>query len=774
MFTLQNKAVILWKKGLFQTWRLLIRKRLYTTETKSTPPQNPSNSSSSRSSTSNNISQSSTTQKSSQEQVKADSPAASTQQQQPPKATQQSSLNVTPSSKTSTTSIPASAPQKTVPQNRPKRPIRNIVIFALLVGVPTTVWLYSTEIKQKYRATKRKYVDPVTLSINKLFRKKERESSEGPEIVTVEETKKSTTSKQRPERPEKEETNISRWERETPSSTTSTPTTTTTTVVSTRDVVSVPTLTSVSMSDSVSGTAFSPSSISTSPVSPSAASHESLPKQKNETEVTDLKRDHSVDEHHHSVPAVTSHPETTTSEHHTAMSSEKRQESPEQTPSVEVEKSSETSLSTNSPSLPSSSLSSSSSVTESSSAPSSASTLPPPSHSEGLPTSSPTKDTTIITTTGITQTTLEEFKPHPTAASSPSPTSTEKEQSSVKDSTLEELKAMLNVLQQKLGDLENLKQQMSQMTQNVRDSEPQLLRELIERLKVEKEEIQNSVEQKLAAQRAELQQKYESEFEKAFQTVEHSVSVTIQQLQDEYARQHTLRMQHIQKLKEQIVDIGESVLETYREYDVQSQRIHQLSLILVNLHNKILDHRPFLEELRSLKAAVQNNELMSIAVSAIPEDIAKSGLMSVSELQAEFQKILRQSKRAALGNGIYARIVESLYWHMKRHSVDEYPAGNDAWSIVTRADYELRHGNVLATVKELENLSRGIDTNNGNLKIDEAERNKKVAEVTQNWLKLAKIYISTLQALRILDTTTTALTAQLLNSSPFRDRTATQ
>jgi hypothetical protein len=45
------------------------------------------------------------------------------------------------------------------------------------------------------------------------------------------------------------------------------------------------------------------------------------------------------------------------------------------------------------------------------------------------------------------------------------------------------------------------------------------------------------------------------------------------------------------------------------------------------------------------------NEVMSIAVSTIPEDIAKSGLVSVPELQAEFQKILRQSKRAALGNG---------------------------------------------------------------------------------------------------------------------------
>jgi hypothetical protein len=116
------------------------------------------------------------------------------------------------------------------------------------------------------------------------------------------------------------------------------------------------------------------------------------------------------------------------------------------------------------------------------------------------------------------------------------------------------------------------------------------------------------------------------------ETLEHFVKLTVEQLQQEYAQQHAIRMKHIQKLNEQIIHIGKclfkylqtvrvgititerfcvclgnSVLETYRAYDVQSQRIHQLSVILINLHNKLLNHQPFLDELKSLKEAVKGN-----------------------------------------------------------------------------------------------------------------------------------------------------------------------
>jgi hypothetical protein len=67
---------------------------------------------------------------------------------------------------------------------------------------------------------------------------------------------------------------------------------------------------------------------------------------------------------------------------------------------------------------------------------------------------------------------------------------------------VEELKAALIALQQKVQELETVKQQMTEMNQNIKKSEPQLLRELVEKLKLEKEEAQRIFEQKLATQRA--------------------------------------------------------------------------------------------------------------------------------------------------------------------------------------------------------------------------------------------------------------------------------
>lgn len=202
-------------------------------------------------------------------------------------------------------------------------------------------------------------------------------------------------------------------------------------------------------------------------------------------------------------------------------------------------------------------------------------------------------------------------------------------------------------------------------------------------------------------------------------------------LQQAYVAQHQSRIQKLQQLQS-VVQQESTAREMYRQYDYESQRMHLLDIVLINLFNKIVDRKPFVQELQSLKAAAKGNEALELAVNSIPERVASEGLVSVEDLKQEFDRISRSLRRATLlpedkesgpFSELYATLVERLR-HATNYKYDAYLDGEDGWAVLSRVEYELKRQNVRASVKELESLAK--------------LNNKVPAELARTWLERAK------------------------------------
>lgn len=297
-----------------------------------------------------------------------------------------------------------------------------------------------------------------------------------------------------------------------------------------------------------------------------------------------------------------------------------------------------------------------------------------------------------------------------------------------------QLTARIGELQDKMHSLEQIKTQMDELAQrmsNETSKEAEVVKEVVKKLQLQNEEERARFERELGEQRLALEEKYAQEIEQALQVVGREMEDNLSSLQQAYVAQHQSRIQKLQQLQS-VVQQESNAREMYRQYDYESQRMHLLDIVLINLFNKIVDRKPFVQELQSLRAAAKGNESLELAVNSIPERVASEGLVSIEDLKQEFDRISRSLRRATLLpedkesgplNELYATVVERLR-HATNYKYDAYLDGEDGWAVLSRVEYELKRQNVRASVKELESLAK--------------LNNKVPAELARAWLERAK------------------------------------
>ncbi len=302
------------------------------------------------------------------------------------------------------------------------------------------------------------------------------------------------------------------------------------------------------------------------------------------------------------------------------------------------------------------------------------------------------------------------------------------------ETRVKQLTARIGELQDKMSSLEQIKAQMDELAQrmsNETSKEAEVVKEVVKKLQLQNEEERARFERELSEQRRALEEKYAQEIEQALQVVGREMEDNLSSLQQAYVAQHQSRIQKLQQLQS-VVQQESTAREMYRQYDYESQRMHLLDIVLINLFNKIVDRKPFVQELQSLKAAAKGNEALELAVNSIPERVASEGLVSVEDLKQEFDRISRSLRRATLlpedkesgpFSELYATLVERLR-HATNYKYDAYLDGEDGWAVLSRVEYELKRQNVRASVKELESLAK--------------LNNKVPAELARTWLERAK------------------------------------
>jgi len=302
------------------------------------------------------------------------------------------------------------------------------------------------------------------------------------------------------------------------------------------------------------------------------------------------------------------------------------------------------------------------------------------------------------------------------------------------ETRVKQLTARIGELQEKMSSLEQIKAQMDQLAQRMSSEtskEAEVVKEVVKKLQLQNEEERARFERELSEQRRELQEKYAQEIEQALQVVGQEMEDNLSSLQQAYVVQHQSRIQKLQQLQS-VVQQETTAREMYRQYDYESQRMHLLDIVLINLFNKIVDRKPFLQELQSLKAAAKGNESLELAINSIPERVASEGLVSVEDLKQEYDRISRSLRRASLlpedkESGPFSELYATLVERLRRttnYKYDAYLDGEDGWAILSRVEYELKRQNVRASVKELESLTK--------------LNNKAPAELARAWLERAK------------------------------------
>lgn len=188
------------------------------------------------------------------------------------------------------------------------------------------------------------------------------------------------------------------------------------------------------------------------------------------------------------------------------------------------------------------------------------------------------------------------------------------------------------------------------------------------------------------------------------------------------------------------IDKRFQALSTYAVQNAQqldtSRQNHVIHVTIDALADVLEQPRqqPFVDELQALNHNAKQDKLIQTVLSVVPQDVAKQGVNTMSELSNRFDSVSDEIRQVALvpeDGGFGSHIISfAMSWLMfKKQGLVE---GDDVESVLARTDYYLKRDNLEYATRELNQLSGWP---------------KRLA---QDWIQSARRHLEVKQALEVI------------------------
>ena len=230
------------------------------------------------------------------------------------------------------------------------------------------------------------------------------------------------------------------------------------------------------------------------------------------------------------------------------------------------------------------------------------------------------------------------------------------------------------------------------------------------------ERLEKAREQALKAQAQELQRRFVKE-----------VKLLVEQ-------ERAGRLAQLDGISQRFKALEQHTLANAKALD-QSRQQHVIHVTLNALEDTLgaLHKQPFADELHALRQHAQHDPLIQTVLSVIPQQLAKEGVDTISDLSVRYEQVAEEIRRVALvpEDGAFGSHIISLVMSFLMFKKSGLVNGDDVESILSRTDYYLKRDNLEYATRELNQLTGWP---------------KRLA---QDWIQSARRHLEVKQALEV-------------------------
>lgn len=273
------------------------------------------------------------------------------------------------------------------------------------------------------------------------------------------------------------------------------------------------------------------------------------------------------------------------------------------------------------------------------------------------------------------------------------------------------------LMQQQRMELENV------LAQRLRDQEHALQLKANAAIQEKELAIQNLLATALDAQRKEMEEDVKAQEDVT------KLQIT-SQVQDEFHQKlEAYKKQVAQELEQKVAALEaltqkmqklEAALQASGTFQKTSIQAHRLSAAALALAERLESKQPVTAELATLRSVAGEEGVIPTALQTIPVSAAQSGIPTVAELQAEFDRVYDKCRQASLvpkGRlGVDGQLAGMLFAKLKYPPGPDDPAPESASDPNDKAEYLLvrakKHvglGQLEQAVEQLEQLSGQVE-----------------------------------------------------------------
>lgn len=268
----------------------------------------------------------------------------------------------------------------------------------------------------------------------------------------------------------------------------------------------------------------------------------------------------------------------------------------------------------------------------------------------------------------------------------------------------------LEVLQKQRVEFEDL------LSRKLREQEDALSRHANAAVQAKDESIQSVVNAAAEAQKAEHEAEIKSTTERiereAKAKFEAELATTIAEEKAKFASDMETRVAAMEQMAERLKSM-EQALEVSQSFESGSIAAHKVSAAGLAFAAKAESSKSAVEELASLKAAAGEESVIGSALEKVPPSI-KSGVPTLAELQAKFEKAHSTGRQAALvpegrtgvGGQLFGMVFSKMTIPPSPETISEGEGAEDKSPeyVLARARRHVQLGDLESAVGELDKL----------------------------------------------------------------------
>ncbi|CEP17547.1 hypothetical protein [Parasitella parasitica] len=191
-----------------------------------------------------------------------------------------------------------------------------------------------------------------------------------------------------------------------------------------------------------------------------------------------------------------------------------------------------------------------------------------------------------------------------------------------------------------------------------------------------------------------------------------------------------------------VIDKRFRALQTYAIQNAQqldASRQNHVIHVTIDALADVLEHprqQPFADELQALSHNAKQDKVIQTVLSVVPQDVAKQGVNTMSELSSRFASVSDEIRQVALvpEDGGFGSHIISFVMSWLMFKKEGLVKGDDVESVLARTDYYLKRDNLEYATRELNQLSGWP---------------KRLA---QDWIQSARRHLEVKQALEVAET----------------------